>query len=121
MRVKPYVYSAALILLGFWFATATSAASFQTAKGEFRTLGSTRLTYSPKLACARPTFSKSLRDGVDRLLAETYRNIAQDYLDCMKRVADSDSVYARETIREGYEADAREFVAEYDAFIAAAK
>ena len=101
-----------LVVLGFALATVSPAASFGSPKGQFAGSAYSDLTYSPKRACARPFFSKSLKDGVDELLAETYKSMAIDYLDCMKRAANADMDYAREVIQEGYKKDADDFIAE---------
>lgn len=114
MRFKQCVCAAGLVAIGFALATAAPAASFGSAKGEFSGSRFSDLTYSPKRACARPFFSKSLKEGVDELLVDTYKSMARDYLDCMKRAAEADIGYARDVIQEGYKKDAADFIAEIE-------
>ena len=118
MRFKQCVCAVGLVAIGFAIATAAPAASIGLAKGQFSTLSSSNLAYSPKRACARPFFSKSWKVGVDRLLADTYESLVRNYLDCMKRATEADLGYARDVIRVGYEKDTADFIAEYEHYIA---
>ena len=115
MKLSSFALGLSLMAMGA-FSTTALGAYFGSPVGTFAsTFG--RLEYDPSRACARPFYSKSLREGVDELLIDNYKNMTTTNLDCMKRAAQSDSRYANNAIQEGLDKASDKIVADFERFV----
>lgn len=76
-------------------------------QGQFSVLLS-RLEWEPGYGCRKPTRPYQMTEwAVEQYIADGER-----YLNCIQRQADSDMVYARAVVREGYQDAADDFLDE---------